>query len=162
MAGAGLTATSLCLTGKEHYLSWMYRLCRGVCSSELQEELLLSLVVAMAISWLLLSLRKDSAQDYAFACFFLICTTSLLKVRWLLGTLALTLPLLLVYGLRLLRPAQGPSVLLPRDADVHLTVAWATGALMSFVADSYRRFVHISPLHHHAMILVIAGEISDM
>jgi hypothetical protein len=104
----------------------------------LQEELLLSLVVAMAISWLLLSLRRDSAQDYAFACFFLICTSSLLKIRWLLGTLALLPPLLLVYGMRLMRPQQVASVL-PRDADVHLTVAWATGALMSFVADSYRR-----------------------
>lgn len=29
--------------------------------------------------------------------------------------------------------------MLPRDADVHLTVAWATGALMSYVADFYRR-----------------------
>lgn len=46
-----------------------------------QEEVLLSLAVAMAISWLLFSLRPSSANDYAFACFFLICTTSLLKIR---------------------------------------------------------------------------------
>ena len=48
----------------------------------LQEEVLLSLTIAMAISWLLYSLRPSSANDYAFACFFLICTTSLLKIRW--------------------------------------------------------------------------------
>lgn len=47
----------------------------------LQEEVLLSLTIAMAISWLLYSLRPSSANDYAFACFFLICTTSLLKIR---------------------------------------------------------------------------------
>jgi hypothetical protein len=103
----------------------------------LQEELLLSLVVAMAISWLLLSLRTESAQDYIFACFFLICTSSLLKIRWLLGTLALTPPLLLIASASLWNPAM--TAVLPRDAEVHLTVAWATGGLMSFVADSYRR-----------------------
>jgi hypothetical protein len=41
----------------------------------------LSLVVSAAIMWLLLSLRQETAQDYAFAAFFLICTTSLLKIR---------------------------------------------------------------------------------
>ena len=80
-----------------------------------------------------------------FACFFLICTTSLLKIRWLLGTAVLTAPLVLVYAARLLRGVTlgGLSVrltdVLPHDADVHLTCAWATGALMSFLADSYRR-----------------------
>ena len=59
-----------------------------ICSVDLvstvfmQEEVLLSLTIAMAISWLLYSLRPSSANDYAFACFFLICTTSLLKIRW--------------------------------------------------------------------------------
>lgn len=95
-------------------------------------------MVAMAISWLLLSLHADSAQDYIFGCFFLICTSSLLKIRWLLGTLALTLPLLLVYTGPLWNPAM--IAVLPPDASVHLTVAWATGTLMSFVADSYRRW----------------------
>jgi hypothetical protein len=46
-----------------------------------QEEVALSLVVSAAIVWLLLSLRAATAQDYIFACFFLICTTSLLKIR---------------------------------------------------------------------------------
>ena len=57
----------------------------------------------------------------------------------------LTAPLVLVYAARLLRGVAvgGLSVrladVLPHDADVHLTCAWATGALMSFLADSYRR-----------------------
>ncbi len=81
-----------------------------------------------------------------FACFFLICTTSLLKIRWLLGTAVLTAPLVLVCLARLLRGITVAGVnialadVLPRDADVHLTCAWATGALMSFLADSYRRW----------------------
>ena len=79
-----------------------------------------------------------------FACFFLICTTSLLKIRWLLGTAVLTAPLLLVLAAGVLRGVHPFGVqialadVLPRDADVHLTCAWATGALMSFLADSYR------------------------
>ena len=56
--------------------------CMEVFLWRLQEEVLLSLTIAMAISWLLYSLRPSSANDYAFACFFLICTTSLLKIRW--------------------------------------------------------------------------------
>lgn len=102
----------------------------------------------MAISWLLLSLRTESAQDYIFACFFLICTSSLLKIRWLLGTLALTPPLLVVASAAAWNPAM--SYVLPRDAEVHLTVAWATGGLMSYVADSYRRCGAVLPHEAHA------------
>lgn len=110
----------------------------------------------MAISWLLLSLRADSAQDYIFACFFLICTSSLLKIRWLLGTLALTPPLLLVASAAAWNPAM--SYVLPRDAEVHLTVAWATGGLMSYVADSYRR---CGGRHMHHMSTKLARLWSD-
>ena len=60
-----------------------------------------------------------------------------LRCRWLPGTIALLPPLVLVYG----APLWGSHLtsVLPADADVHLTIAWATGALMSYVADSYRR-----------------------
>ena len=90
-----------------------------------------------------------------FACFFLICTTSLLKIRWLLGTAVLTAPLVLVYSARALRGVAVAGLrvrladVLPHDADVHLTCAWATGALMSFLADSYRRW--------EALPLLLAG-----
>ena len=51
--------------------------------------------------------------------------------------MALLPPLILVYG----APVWGSHLhrVLPADADVHITIAWATGALMSYVADSYRR-----------------------
>ena len=52
-------------------------------------------MVSAAIVWLLLSLRAATAQDYIFACFFLICTTSLLKIRFVL---ALSLGMLLDLG----------------------------------------------------------------
>ena len=51
----------------------------------LQEEVLLSSAVALAVTSLLLNLQKGSGQDYAFACFFLISATLLLRVRWFLG-----------------------------------------------------------------------------
>ena len=51
--------------------------------------------------------------------------------------MALLQPLLLVYGAPLW--AAHLHQVLPADADVHITIAWATGALMSYVADSYRR-----------------------
>ena len=57
--------------------------------------------------------------------------------RWLPGTVALLPPLILVYGAPLW--ASHLHRVLPADADVHITIAWATGALMSYVADSYRR-----------------------
>lgn len=52
-------------------------------------------------------------------------------------------PLGTVHGCMLLTNARhcacfGAQVL-PRDAELHLMVAWATGALMSYVADFYRR-----------------------
>jgi hypothetical protein len=36
---------------------------------------------------------------------------------------------------------------LPRDAELHLMVAWATGALMSYVADFYRRCARLLRMH---------------
>ncbi|KAK9831531.1 hypothetical protein WJX81_006368 [Elliptochloris bilobata] len=130
------------LYGAIHFIN---RRSRCTVRAGYQEELLLSVVIATAICTLLLSLLPERSQDYAFACFFLICTTSLLKIRWLLGTAVLTAPLVLVCAARVLRGVRMAGVnvaladVLPHDADVHLTCAWATGALMSFLADSYRR-----------------------
>lgn len=99
---------------------------------------MLSLAVALAISSMLVNLGQESAKDYTFACFFLICTTLLLRLRWLLGTAVLSLPLLLLYGARL-GDAAWPNVL-PADADVHLIVAWATGALLSYTNEVQKRY----------------------
>ena len=42
-------------------------------------------VMALAISSLLIQLRRDNAQDYVLGAFFLICTTAFLKIRWFVG-----------------------------------------------------------------------------
>ena len=110
----------------------------------LQEEALLSATVALAVSVLLLNLKKGSGQDYTFACFFLISATLLLRVRWHLGTACLAIPVLLVHSAPLW--GSGLPQVLPQDAEVHLTVAWALGALVAFLADAHRRCV----FRHHA------------
>jgi hypothetical protein len=102
----------------------------------LQEELLLSGVTAAAITNLLLSLEKERTQDYVFAAYFLICTASLLKIRWMTGCVMLSIPLMVLF----IVGGRWDMGHLPRDAGVHLVVAWATGALISYLADSYRRY----------------------
>lgn len=58
----------------------------------MQEEVLLSGLVASAISLLVLSLRPQNAADYVYAALFLTCASSILKLRWFVGTLALAAP----------------------------------------------------------------------
>lgn len=67
----------------------------------LQEEALLGCLLAVAISLLLLSLRPDNATDYVYAALFLTCTTSVLKLRWCMGTLALVAPVLVAVATNL-------------------------------------------------------------
>ena len=62
-------------------------------------------------------------------------TTSFLKLRWFVGTAFLAVPVALSHY-RAHHPA---AVALPKDAAVHIAIAWAVGALMSFLADTYRR-----------------------
>ena len=38
----------------------------------------------------------------------------------------------------------GADPILPSDAPIHITVAWAVGALMSFLADTYRRQMFVN------------------
>ena len=66
-----------------------------------QEEALLGCLLAVAISLLLLSLRPDNATDYVYAALFLTCTTSVLKLRWFVGTLALVAPVLVAVATNL-------------------------------------------------------------
>lgn len=149
-----------------------------------QEEVLLSAVMALAISNLLASLRADNASDYVYMSYFLIATTTFLKIRWWVGTGLLAAPTIAAHiwhgspaagaaaagALRSLAGAAalwgapawllaalagdaggsgsggagaggaggGPAIL-PLDAVVHVTVAWAVGGLMSYLSDWYRR-----------------------
>ncbi|PRW57078.1 hybrid sensor histidine kinase response regulator [Chlorella sorokiniana] len=68
---------------------------RGGSRAAQQEELLLSGLIAAVISVLLLSLRPGNACDYVYAALFLTCTSSVLRLRWLVGTVALAVPVLL-------------------------------------------------------------------
>lgn len=52
-----------------------------VCNCVVQEEVLLSACMAIAICNLLASLTPENAQEYVYVAFFLICTSSFLKIR---------------------------------------------------------------------------------
>lgn len=76
-------------------------------------------------------------QDYVFLSYFLICTSTFLKIRWWVGTGLLATPTVAVQLLYPSSPA--PSAILPHDAFVHIVVAWAVGGLMAYLSDWYRR-----------------------
>lgn len=164
-----------------HLLNWRAR--RLGHRAARQEEWLLSLLLAAAIGVLLASLRGASAHagDYVYAAFFLICTSSVLKFRWWLGTAVLALPTGLVLWQNLptaLAAAGAPAAAataaacatgggscpagdgtgggggLSLEALVHLLVAWAVGGLMAFVSDSNRRQAFM----HHRLALAAAGK----
>ncbi|WIA19156.1 hypothetical protein OEZ85_003803 [Tetradesmus obliquus] len=101
-----------------------------------QEEVLLSICMGLAICNLLASLRTDNAQDYVYVSFFLICTSTFLKIRWWVGTGLLATPMVAV---QCWYASPAPSALLPPDALVHIFVAWAVGGLMAYLSDWYRR-----------------------
>ena len=140
--------------------------------SAAQEELLLALLMAAAISGLLLSLSPRS-PEYVYAAFFLICATPLLKIRWLVGTSVLAAPVA-VAAVTVLRgggggagaaadgacsaPGWGAGAL-PLEAVVHLLVAWAVGGLMSYLIDTSRR----QAFAHHTLALAAAEkELAEM
>ncbi|KAI8475163.1 MAG: hypothetical protein J3K34DRAFT_487042 [Monoraphidium minutum] len=129
-----------------------------------QEEVLLSAVMALAIGNLLASLRADNSHDYVYMSYFLIATTTFLKIRWWVGTGLLAAPTVAAHvwhgspavaaaaralaggaewELPWLAPpgaaAGAGAGILPADAVVHITVAWAVGGLMSYLMDWYQR-----------------------
>ncbi len=105
-------------------------------SAARQEELLLSACMAAAVCHLLSGLTAATSSDYVYACFFLICTTTFLKIRWWVGTTAMASPVALAQAWRLWR---GAAAALPHEGHVHIVVAWAVGGLMSYLSEGYRR-----------------------
>jgi hypothetical protein len=71
-----------------------------------------------------------------YAAFFLICTSTFLKIRWWVGTLVLATPVALLHAWQRGRHMH---VSLPPDALIHVSVAWAAGGLMAYLAEWYRR-----------------------
>jgi hypothetical protein len=63
-------------------------------------------------------------------------TSTFLKIRWWVGTGLLATPTLAV---SLWYSSPAPSALLPKDAVVHIIVAWAVGGLMAYLSDWTRR-----------------------
>lgn len=92
--------------------------------------------MSVAITSLVAGLGRANSQDYVYAAFFLICTSTFLKIRWWLGAMALTAPLVAVHVL-----FSGPERrdMLPPEATVHMIVAWAVGSLTAYLSDWYRR-----------------------
>ena len=96
---------------------------------------MLSAIMAMAICKLLAGLNESNACDYVFACYFLICTSTFLKIRWWVGTAIMAMPVALAHVWHL-----GKAVpILPDDGLVHVAVAWAVGGFMAYLAEGYRR-----------------------
>lgn len=117
-----------------------------------QEELLLCGLMAAAVTFLLTSLTPDNAQDYVLMTYFLITTTTFLKLRWYIGAAVLALPVVVVW-------LQGEHTILPQDGVVHVTMAWAVGALMAYLAESYRRQMFAN---HKLALLAAEKEILQM
>ena len=87
-----------------------------------QEEYMLSAVMALAITSLLSTLQPTNAQDYVLACFFLISTTSFLKIRWFMGTGMQACP----------PPAVPPDAMKWCPIQTQFTLDWSTGLRPSF------------------------------
>ena len=99
----------------------------------MQEELMLTGIMTLAICNLLATINETNPQDYVYAAMFMISTTCFLKIQWLLGTVFMTLPLPVTYLWH------RTSNILPSDAMVHLVVSWAVGGFMAYLSDTYRR-----------------------
>lgn len=127
----------------------------------LQEELLLSGLIAAVISVLLLSLRPGNACDYVYAALFLTCTSSVLRLRWLVGTLSLAAPVLLAAAtnLRLRTPggtAESAAVCLAAgDSTGAACPAAAPGAAVAALGPM--QFVVVGPLQLEALVHILVA-----
>ena len=135
-----------------------YRSRRVGSNAVRQEELLLSAILATAISSLLGGLRPSTSTDYVYACYFLICTSTFLKLRWWLGTAILAFPVALTNYWHYKTISNGISApVLPQDALDHLFIAWAVGGLMAYLSEWYRRQMFCSQrlasqAHHQELL----------
>jgi hypothetical protein len=88
-----------------------------------------------AVCHLLSGLTPSNANDYVYAAYFLICTTTFLQLRWWVGTSFMALPVLLVMSWQW----RAAAVQLPPDSFTHMIIAWGGGALMAYLSEGYRR-----------------------
>lgn len=110
-----------------------------------QEEMFLSAVSTAALSFTMLKLSSGAgspADDSKhmqgpLSSFIIIVLGTLLELRWWNPTLLLAIPVL-VFAQRVMSEDG-----LPYDALVHVSMAWAAGALMSYSSDQKRREVFV-------------------
>ena len=121
-----------------------------------QEEALLCCLIAGAISLLLLSLRPGNAGDYVYAALFLTCTSAVLKLRWLVGTVALAAPVLVAAdtNLRVRLP--------PGGAAAACAAAGVDGACVAAAAPTvaslgFAEFVAAGPLPVEALVHILVA-----
>jgi len=123
------------------------------------EELLLSAVIAAFLTVLIAGIGPGFSGDPSNGALFLVATTSILRVRWFVGSSALLIPVMytllcgggfhhaLFSSTTITTTAAGTTL---RAEDVALVVAaWAVGGLMSYLSDVSRRQAYSH--HQHAM-----------
>ncbi|KAL4543591.1 hypothetical protein Ndes2437B_g01414 [Nannochloris sp. 'desiccata'] len=149
-----------------------------------RSEILLAALISAVLCRLASS---NSPNSWIFVAFFLICTSTVLRLRWLIGAAALSAPVLLTIHRNLrvtyllpldsftsgacLASEQGcivtlsksiqlsPVGHLPVQTVIHLVVAWAAGTLMGFISDDSRRQSFTS---HHMALIAAATEVAEV
>ena len=123
----------------------------GVRRSPAVEEVMIICLVSLVLSALIIGVGPFQL-DLTFAAFFFIATTSVLKIRWFLGTTALALPTCLaLYETYFKLSCENASTCSTMGDDaLHLLAAWAVGGLMSFLTDSNRRLAYSN--HQRAIV----------
>ncbi|GMH38280.1 hypothetical protein BSKO_06164 [Bryopsis sp. KO-2023] len=97
-----------------------------------QEEILLSIVMALAISNLLISLEGEQ-QDYVVACMFLVSATTILKIRWWVGSIFMSITVVTAFVLDKVYHR------LPSEALAHILLGWMCGMMVAYQSDYLRR-----------------------
>lgn len=140
------------------------------------------LLAALISGVLCLLLTSSTANTWIFAAFFLICTSTVLRLRWLVGAVALAIPVVLsirrnlgieyspliatdgvpsrdAIALLLQSVRFSSTGALPVHAIMHLVVAWAAGTLMGYLSDSSRRQSFAS---HRLALSAAATEVEEV
>ena len=130
-------------------------------------ELLLAALIS-CILCILVTSPLASAQ-WVIIAFFLICTSTLLRLRWYIGSIAFSVPVALATAvsatlrsrgnLPLLVPALKSLEPLSPNSIIHLSIAWAVGTLMGYLSDESRRTAFAN---HRRAVVAVKTELEQM
>jgi signal transduction histidine kinase/CheY-like chemotaxis protein len=133
------------------------------------EELLLSVVIAAFLTVLIAGIGPGFSGDPSNGALFLVATTSILRVRWFVGSSALLIPVIYtvlcgggfhhaLFSSKTTAAAATTTTL--RAEDVALVVAaWAVGGLMSYLSDVSRRQAYS---HHQQAMAAVSKEFTQV